>query len=80
MQTKLTLRLDDELIKKAKLIAKKRNKSLSKLVSEYFTIMTAEGNLKQEDLTPKVKVLYGALADQNVDKSDYLKYLEKKHS
>lgn len=36
MTTKLTLSLDDKIIARAKKIARKRGKSLSKMVEEYF--------------------------------------------
>lgn len=38
MQTKLTLRLDAELIKKAKIYARQKNTSVSKLVEKYFSV------------------------------------------
>jgi len=78
MQTKLTLRLEDELIEKAKVLAKNRGKSLSKLVSEYFSFIT--GNVENEkNLTPIVKSLYGSLSGTTVDEADYKEYLEGKH-
>lgn len=79
MQTKLTLRLEDELIDKAKKVAKKRGKSLSKLVSEYFKYITSKELKSESDLPPVVKSLYGALADSDVKESDYKKYLEGKY-
>ena len=39
MQTKLTLQMDDELIARAKAHAKKRGKSVSQLVADYFRIL-----------------------------------------
>ena len=39
MQTKLTLRMDDELIARAKAHAKKRGKSVSQLVADYFYVL-----------------------------------------
>jgi hypothetical protein len=36
MQTKLTLRLDDELVRKAKKFSKRAGKSVSKIVADYF--------------------------------------------
>ena len=40
MQTKLTLRLDHELIEQAKIFAHQQNKSLSQLGEEYFLLLT----------------------------------------
>ena len=79
MQTKLTLTISGAS-KRGKSVTKKRNKSLSKLVSEYFKILTLEEDLKDDNLTPNVHLLYGALAGKKIDKSDYIEYLEKKHS
>jgi len=41
MNTKLTLRLDEELIVKAKAYAERSGKSVSGLVSDYFSMLTA---------------------------------------
>jgi hypothetical protein len=79
VQTKLTLRLEDELINKAKELAHLRGKSLSKLVSEYFTYITSKELSSRKELPPIVKSLYGSLADKNIDESDYKDYLEEKY-
>jgi hypothetical protein len=80
MQTKLTLRMEDELINMAKSVAEKKGKSLSKMVSDYFKALTQK-ELSQEiiKLPPNVKSLYGALANSKIDESDYKKYLEGKY-
>jgi hypothetical protein len=79
MKTKLTLRLDEELIKKAKIVASQKEKSLSKMVSDYFEFITSTELGERVDLPPHVKNLYGALANEQVDESDYIKYLENKY-
>jgi len=79
MQTKLTLRLEDELINKAKALAQQRGKSLSKLVAEYFNYITSKELESDNELPPIVKSLSGSLADSNVDETDYKKYLEGKY-
>lgn len=79
MQTKLTLRLEDELIHKAKLLAQQKGKSLSKIVSEYFAYITSKDFTDDSELPPVVKSLYGSLANSKLDVSDYKKHLEKKH-
>lgn len=45
MQTKLTLRLDDQLIQSAKLVAHNRGKALSQLVADYFRLLEIEEQL-----------------------------------
>jgi len=79
MQTKLTLRLEDELINKAKALAQKRGKSLSKLVSEYFNYITSKELGSENSLPPIVKSLSGSLVNSNIDEKDYKEYLEGKH-
>ena len=79
MQTKLTLRLEDELIEKAKILARQRGKSLSRLVSEYFNYITSKEVKSNTDLPPIVKSLYGSLSKSDVDESDYKKHLEGKY-
>ncbi len=79
MQTKLTLRMEDELIHLAKSVADKKGKSLSKMVADYFRILTKKELVEDIELPPNVKSLYGALADSNIDETDYKKYLEGKY-
>lgn len=79
MQTKLTLRLDDELINRAKSYAKKRGKSVSQIVAGYFSLLDDKPEKKTSELTPIVRSLKGSLKGANVGKKDYHKYLEEKH-
>jgi len=79
MQTKLTLRMEDKLINLAKTIAEKKGKSLSKMVADYFKILTNNELAEGIELPPNVKSLYGALADSNIDETDYKNYLEGKY-
>lgn len=80
MQTKLTLRLEDRLIRKAKQYSKKTGKSVSKLVADYFSSIDegskAKGNI---ELSPRLRSLYGCLAGKGVSEEDYRRYLEEKH-
>ena len=77
MNTKLTLRLDDELIGRAKRHSAKSGKSVSKLVSDYFALIDDESAVT--DLTPRVRSLRGALAGSGLDERDYRRHLEEKH-
>ncbi len=79
MQTKLTLRVENDLIKKAKQAARKRGKSLSKMVSEYFYHITKQESIDPVELPPIVKSMYGKLSDSKPDELDYKEYLETKH-
>lgn len=77
MQTKLTLRLEDELIKQAKEHAREQGKSLSQIVADYFTVFTKEN--KKQKIAPITKSLIGILKDSNLDEEDYKKHLEEKY-
>ncbi len=79
MHTKLTLRLDDELINRAKSYAKKSGKSVSQIVAGYFSLLDAESGKEESDFTPLVRSLKGLLKDAKVSEKDYHKYLEEKY-
>ncbi len=68
MQTKLTLRLDDKLIKRAKRSAKKRGKSVSQLLADYFFVLEEDVKNKDIELTPIVQSLKGILKNAKIDK------------
>lgn len=79
MQTKLTLRLEDRLIRRAKSYAKRSGKSVSELVADLFSRLTTPETNSPRDLTPVVRRLAGALAGRSLDKGDYRKHLADKY-
>ena len=79
MQTKLTLRLEKDLVDQAKEYAAKRGKSVSKMVADYFLLLKEKSHGQPEELTPIVSSLKGALRGAEVNKLDYKKYLEDKY-
>jgi len=79
MNTKLTLRLDENLIKSAKNYANISGKSVSQMVADYFYLLDIKSIKKPEQLGPIVKSLKGSLKDADLDESDYKKYLEDKY-
>lgn len=78
MQTKLTLRVDEELVRKAKRYSKRSGKSISRLVADYLSLINAPEDMDEQELTPRVRSLLGALAGSRVSEKDYRKHLEKK--
>ena len=78
MQTKLTLRMDDELIAAAKAYAEGAGKSLSQMVAEYFEALTKVGR-EPVEMTPTVARLRGSWKGANVDEQDYYAHLEDKY-
>lgn len=79
MNTKLTLRLDDELIRSAKRYSSKSGKSISRLVADYFALIDAGEEVHGTELTPRVRSLFGALVGSPVTEQDYRRHLEEKH-
>ena len=84
MQTKLTLRLDKDLIQSAKQYSKRSGKSLSQLVADYFLLLSASKTdealeFSDEQLPPLTRSLKGALKGSDVSVADYKKYLEDKY-
>lgn len=78
MNTKLTLRLDRNLIRSAKQYAGNSGKSVSQLVADFFYLIEKKSPRTSEPLTPVVQSLKGALKAAELDESDYKKYLEEK--
>ena len=79
MQTKLTLRIDDKLINRAKSYARKSGKSVSQIVARYFSVLDENPISEKSELTPLVRSLKGSLKGAKVGKEDYHKYLEEKY-
>jgi hypothetical protein len=82
METKLTLSMDEAVIKKAKEFAKKNHISLSKMIEDYFSNLTKKEKASQkEEISPLVKSLSGVLElpDSFDYKKNRIKYLEEKY-
>ncbi len=79
MNTKLTLRMDDNLIESAKEYSAKTGKSVSRIVADLFEIIKNEKLKREHPLMPTVRILKGALKGKPADEKEYKKYLEKKY-
>ena len=79
MDTKLTLRLDEALIRRAKRHSARSGKSVSRLVADYFALIDAADDGAASDLTPRVRSLVGVLASVSLDERDYRAHLLEKH-
>lgn len=79
MQTKLTLRVDDAVVRKAKKIALKRGTSVSRIFSEY--ISEIEDNQDLGELGEITKSMVGALGGLDIvdEREEYLDHLEDKY-
>ncbi|EDM34291.1 hypothetical protein PBAL39_12523 [Pedobacter sp. BAL39] len=80
MKKKLTLVVEEEVIKKAGLYAERTGKSLSELVGRYLETLGEEGT-DTSQLSPKLKKLVGAVKlPANFDEKKELRaYLDRKH-
>lgn len=79
MQTKLTLRVDDRLVRQAKAYAHHRGKSVSGIVADYFARLGDKPVPATQALSPAVRSLSGALAGKRISKNDYRRFLRDKH-
>ncbi|MHB1017724.1 MAG: DUF6364 family protein [Coriobacteriia bacterium] len=79
MNTKLTLRMDDDVIRGAKVYAEKSGQSVSRLVENYLRVLGRDARTPGKELTPRVASLLGSLKGSAVSEADYYEYLEKKY-
>ncbi len=78
MNTKLTIKLDNEVIEKAKDYVKKEKTSLSKMIENY--LLSVVGKKSHLEITPLVKSLSGVIKPPADDyKKDYTDYLAEKY-
>lgn len=80
MDTKLTLKLDEEIIEQAKIYAKNKNTSLSKLIESYLGLLVDPSD--DQEVTTFVKSLSGVInLPKNYDhKKEYKKHLLNKYT
>ena len=82
MDAKLTLKLDKDVIERAKRFAKAYNTSISKMVERYLDQVTkSETDTNLLELTPLVKSLHGVvdLPEGQEAEESYYGYLLMKH-
>jgi hypothetical protein len=77
VNTKLALRLDQELIARAKRHSADTGRSVSQLVADFFSLIEAQDS--GVEITPRVRALRGVLAGSELDEDDYRRHLEIKH-
>lgn len=83
MDTKLTLKLDQEVIEQAKTYAHQKHQSLSALVEQYFRFLVVrEKEPELPDISPTVQQLSGILkpVETNTVREEYTDYLKRKYS
>jgi predicted RNA-binding protein Jag len=81
MNTKLTLRLDEDVIIRIKNYANKERKSLSKLTEKLFRQVLESSESNVENLSPIVKKYRGIISDNPKEDTDIITdYLKNKHA
>jgi hypothetical protein len=82
METKLTLRLNDNVIERAKIYARSHRISLSKMIESYLDSITKQKEEEKKiSITPLVESLSGVInlpADFDY-KKEYRDFLEEKY-
>jgi hypothetical protein len=80
MNTKLTLNVDKDVIKQAKIYAKEHQISLSQLIENFLqSLQTNKQN--QSKISPLVESLTGVIPSTDLDdKKNYHDYLDQKYS
>ncbi|MBT8220662.1 MAG: hypothetical protein KJP00_12605 [Bacteroidia bacterium] len=80
MDTKLTLKLDESVIERAKQYAKEQEISLSKLIENYLQTITQDSGNIDLEISPLVKSLTGVIKLKEEDiKKKYTDYLAEKY-
>ncbi len=82
MQTKLTLRLDQELVDKAKFYAAEHGKSVSQMVADYFRFLDTQltpTDPANPTLGTKTQALKGLLKQADISEDDYNQYRSDKY-
>jgi hypothetical protein len=77
MDTKLTLKLDQEIIEKAKQYASEKKISLSRIIENYLNSLTSDKISNDLEISPFVKSLSSGISipadyDYKKDRADYL--------
>lgn len=83
MDSKLTLKLNENVIERAKKYATSRELSLSRLIENYLDLITQEQN-DDFEISPFVKSISSgksipADVDWATSREDYIEYLDKKY-
>jgi hypothetical protein len=81
MDSKLTLSIDKDVARKAKVYARSNGRSLSDLVENYLKLLTRNSSIEDSEFTPRVKSLLGCITlPEDFDyKKEVADYLTKKY-
>jgi hypothetical protein len=71
--------MDENLIEKAKKYAREQKKSVSRVVSEYFSLLDHRSSEACQEIPPVSKSLLGVMRGSRMDEIDSLRSLEEKY-
>lgn len=77
--SKLTLSVENAVVKRAKRYAARRGTSVSRLVEQYLDLVSRPPASQEAVLTPLLKQLRAEMKGVSVDVGDYYRYLERKY-
>ena len=78
MNTKLTLRMDEMLVRQAKTLAAERGKSVSQMFGEF--VASLGSNRRGQALPPVTDSLRGIMKGRRISEKDYKRHLREKYS
>jgi len=70
--------MDEKTVRKAKMEAKRRGKSVSQMVAEYIESIGLQQN-SEKDLPPTIASLVGILKGKKISEEDYKDHLREKY-
>ncbi len=79
MSSKLTLYIEDDVIKHVKAYAKEHKLSVSKVVNNFLTLLKNHKPENETDHAPITESLQGVLKDKTVSEENYYRHLEEKY-
>ena len=79
MARRLTLRIDTELIERARRHGQVHGKSISRLVADYFAALEDVDRVEEAEYPPMTRSLHGALRGADISREDYRVALERKY-
>ena len=78
MNTKLTLRMEEVIVRKAKMEARRRGKSVSRMVAEFIESVGSQP-VSRKPLPPTTASLVGILKGHEISEDDYKAHLREKY-
>ena len=79
MSSKLTLYIDDDVIRHIKNYAKEQKVSVSKVVNNFLTLLKQDKPDQENTSAPITNSLQGILSESTFDEETYHEHLEEKY-